>query len=57
MATALRLVGAPEDRPPSTDYEWQERQRIGARDWAAIHIAADRRAPIMLPDRIRRLWR
>ena len=36
-------------------YEWKDRQRIRARNWAAVHIAADRREPVSLS--IRRFWR
>lgn len=26
-------------------------------DWARVHITADRRAPVCLPDRVKRGWR
>jgi hypothetical protein len=43
-ARNLKLVEpAPEPPAPNLDYEWKERQRIKARNWAAVHIAADRR--------------
>jgi hypothetical protein len=33
------------------------RADIAKRDWSAVHISGDRRAPVYLPDRNRRLWR
>lgn len=32
------------------------RQDIAARDWSAVHVAADRRAPLFLADRPKRMW-
>jgi hypothetical protein len=33
------------------------RREIQQRDWEQVMIQGDRRAPVFLPDRIRRLWR
>jgi hypothetical protein len=34
------------------------RADIEKRDWSAVHISGDRRAPVYLPDRVKRnLWR
>jgi hypothetical protein len=33
------------------------RREIQQRDWEQVMIQRDRRAPVFLPDRIRRLWR
>lgn len=41
----LILAPTREPPPPDTSYEAKERQRIMARDWAAVHISADRRSP------------
>lgn len=32
------------------------RKDIEARDWSKVHIAADRREPVIIPDRIKRTW-
>jgi hypothetical protein len=50
---ALKLV----DQAEPTDITLQLRKDIEARDWGRMHIAADRRAPVFLPDRVRRIWR
>lgn len=44
----LKLVEpAPKPEPlPSLAYEHEQRQRIAATDWAALHIRGDRSAPI-----------
>lgn len=47
----------PAEPQPDTSYEHRERQRIAQRDWAALHVAADRRSPLGFLDRIRRTWR
>ena len=58
MTRALHAVPTLLPEPaPDMSYEWRDRQRIRAKDWARVHIAADRRAPIYMPDRVRRLWR
>jgi hypothetical protein len=33
------------------------RREIQQRDWERVMIQGDKRAPVFLPDRIRRLWR
>jgi hypothetical protein len=33
------------------------RAEIEARDWSAVHVAADRRKPVDLPEFNRRVWR
>jgi hypothetical protein len=55
----FRVVGKPPQPAPPTDYEWQERQRIARKDWAAIHVRGDRSAPVDLPGlyRVLRPWR
>jgi hypothetical protein len=42
--------------PPDMSYEHRQRLHIASRDWAAVHVAADRRAPLHLPDQVKRLW-
>lgn len=49
---ALRIVDAEP-----TDITLALRKDIEARDWARMHISADRSAPVFLPDRVRRPWR
>lgn len=58
-ATRKLHVVAPERHQPQPDtsYEHRERQHISARDWAALHVAADRRSPLGFFDRVRRTWR
>lgn len=54
----LRSVAPAAPAPePSLAYEWQERQRIARKDWAAIHIHADRARPFDFVRRIARHWR
>lgn len=60
MSAARNLRAVPSEpvkAPPAPDlsYEWRDRQRIRSRDWAAVHIAADRRAPVALG--FTRFWR
>jgi hypothetical protein len=42
---------------PDVSYEHRERQHIAERDWAGLHVAADRRSPLGFFDRVRRTWR
>ena len=54
--TQLALV---QPEPPIPEPEGKRvcdelRAEIGKRDWAAVHIAADRRAPIVLPEKVRK---
>lgn len=57
MKPALHVVAKqPKAPPPDLSYEARERRHIMARNWNAVHIAADRRAPISLADRIKRAW-
>lgn len=49
----LRIV--PDEQP--TDITLAMRAEIEARDWAAVHVAGDRRAPVFLADAVRRVWR
>jgi hypothetical protein len=51
---ALKLVDQAEQ---PTDITHELRKDIEARDWSRVHIAADRSAPVFLPDRVRRIWR
>jgi hypothetical protein len=54
--TALRAVPkAPADQP--VDITLALRAEIDARDWARVHIAGDRRAPVSLAEHVRRIWR
>ena len=58
MSAKLKAVPAPADEPPpSTDYEWQERQRIARKDWAAIHVRSDRSPALDFIRRVVRGWR
>lgn len=52
---ALRIVST--DEPPIRDLQARMRAEIAQRDWSAVHVAADRRQPIALFDRIARTWR
>jgi len=59
MAAHLHAV---PDEPVETPaeayaYEAEQRRRIMARDWARVHIAADRRPALPFFDRIKRTWR
>lgn len=54
---ALVLVDQAEQPAPSYAYEAEQRRRIASKNWAAIHIAGDRREPLSLPDRVKRVWR
>lgn len=59
MKPSLKVV-TKTHRPvplPSLDYEWQERQRIASKDWSRLHIAGDKRTPLQLGDRLKRIWR
>jgi hypothetical protein len=54
--TALRAVPkAPVDQP--VDITLAMRADINERDWSRVHIAGDRRAPVSLAERVRRMWR
>lgn len=52
---ALRVVGA--EPAPDLSYEARERRYVLSRDWAAVHVAGDRREPVNIPERVRRWWR
>lgn len=62
---ALTIVA---DEPPADELREQSaragkhlsdamRLTIMSRNWNAVHIAADRRAPVSLPEIVRRGWR
>lgn len=51
-AAKLRIV---PDEP--VDIHAIGRAAIEARDWGAVHIAADKRAPVALADARKRGWR
>jgi len=54
----LRAVpAAPKEPAPSLAYEYEERQRMAAKDWAAIHVRGDRSPPLDFFNRIVRSWR
>lgn len=57
MTPKLALVEQADAPEQPTDITGALRRDIEARDWAKVHIAADRRAPVFLPDRVRRIWR
>jgi hypothetical protein len=60
MTGKLRAVPdapKPAARPDLHDYEHLERQRIAAKDWAKLHVRADRSEPVYLLDRPKRGWR
>jgi hypothetical protein len=42
---ALHVVKDAPEEAPDTSYEAEQRKRIMSRDWAAVHVSADRRAP------------
>jgi hypothetical protein len=52
-----RLVPKPAEPDPSTAYEHEERRRIAARNWKAVHIAGDRAPPLCLGEKRRGNWR
>jgi hypothetical protein len=55
---AARLRSVPQQQPEQpVDITLALRADIKARDWAAVHVAGDRRAPVFLPDCVRRAWR
>jgi hypothetical protein len=58
-AARLRAVpAAPTIEPePSLAYEYEERRRIAAKDWAAIHVRGDRSRPLDFFQRVVRPWR
>jgi hypothetical protein len=49
---SLRVV---QEQP--LDIAALNRADIAARNWEKCHIDGDRRAPVYLPDRVKRLWR
>ena len=53
--TAKPLLRVVE--PEAVDITLAMRAEIKRRDWSAVHIAGDRRAPVNLPDRPARGWR
>lgn len=55
----LRPVPTQQGEPPAPDlsYEWQERQRVARKDWAAIHVRGDRNPPLAWWPHTRRPWR
>jgi hypothetical protein len=53
-ATKLRAVPDSPSEPVNIYASW--RAEIEARDWASVHVAADRREAIALPDPVRRWW-
>jgi hypothetical protein len=54
MSANLKLVGKVEQ---PTDITLALRAEIEARDWSKVMIEGDRRAPIELPERRKRMWR
>lgn len=41
----LRAVPAVAEPAPDTSYEAEQRRHIMSRNWAAVHVAADKRSP------------
>ena len=57
-AAKLRAVPpTPAEPAPSYAYEYRERARIAARDWAAIHVRGDHSVALTFIQRIVRPWR
>jgi hypothetical protein len=54
MTAKLRIINQAEE---PVDITRELRADIEKRDWSAVHVAGDRRAPVYLPDRVKRLWR
>jgi hypothetical protein len=54
MTARAKLSLVPEQ---PLDIAALNRADIEKRDWSAVHVAGDRRAPVYLPDRVKRLWR
>jgi hypothetical protein len=54
MTARAKLSLVPEE---PLDIAALNRADIAARNWEKCHIEGDRRAPVYLPDRIRRIWR
>lgn len=50
MATPARKLRAVPVEPPVVDLYANWRAEIRARDWAGVHIAADRREPVTIAD-------
>jgi hypothetical protein len=53
----LRVVAPADQPPPSYAYEAEQRRRIAAKNWAAIHVRGDRSQPLPFFDRVLRTWR
>ena len=54
----LHSVPTPAAEPaPDLSYEHERRRHIASRDWARVHTLGDRRAPVNLAERVKRLWR
>jgi hypothetical protein len=56
MKPALAIVPDATDGPP-IDITALNRADIKARNWSAVHIAADRRQPVAIEDCKKRTWR
>jgi hypothetical protein len=54
MTARPKLLRIVEEAPK--DVTMLLRADINARDWAAVHVAGDRRAPVFLPDVVKRWW-
>jgi hypothetical protein len=52
----LKAVEAVSEPPPNLDYEHRQRAHILSRNWARVHVEADRREPLHFFDRITRTW-
>jgi hypothetical protein len=56
MTAAARKLRVVPVEPPTVDLYANWRAEIRARDWAGMHIAADRRSPVEIAD-VRRVRR
>lgn len=53
----LRVVPDLERQEPPVDIYAALKAKRDSIDWASMHIAADRRAPVLLSDAPKRGWR
>ncbi len=57
MTARLKVVAEPGAGPkPPRDIYAADKALAASIDWAAVHIAGDRRAPVDLPDTRKRGW-
>jgi hypothetical protein len=55
-ASGLTVISFSKQDEKRIDITALNRADIKARDWSAVHIAADRRAPVDLAEPVKRTW-